>query len=247
MSGDLVGEYVRRFSVPTYDVGPDNRMKLGAVLRHVQETSEQHVDLLHIGYEELREKTGLVFFLISNRMKIYRRPAHREKVEVRTHPRGRGGVRFYRDFKFYDGDGALLIDAMQTTVLADAETHRVRRPQAFIDLGVFKDVPVDREEQTVRVETPAELPLCGERPVYRSDLDSNGHMNNAVYADIVADFLPQGVPEGSVRALQIDYLGETPPGDTLRIFAAANGGRVLMRGENAAGLSFQARAALSGE
>lgn len=242
MSGELSAEYVRRFTVPVYDVGPDNRMKLGAILRHVQETSEQHVDLLHIGYEELREKTGLVFFLISNRMRFRRRPAHREKVEVRTHPRGRAGARFYRDFKFYDEGGALLIDAMQTTVLADAETHRVRRPQAFIDLGVFPDVPIEPEEKMVRIETPAELPFCGERPVYRSDLDSNGHMNNAVYADIVADFLPRGVSEGLVRALQIDYLGETPPGDTLRLFAAAGGGQVLMRGENAAGLSFEARA-----
>lgn len=247
MSGDLVGEYVRRFTVPIYDVGPDNRMKLGAVLRHVQETSEQHVDLLHIGYEELRDRSGLVFFLVSNRVRLLRRPAHREKVEVRTHPRGRGGVRFYRDFKFYGGDGALLIEAMQTTVLADAETHRVRRPQAFIDLGIFRDVPVDPGEQMVRVGTPADLPFCGERPVYRSDLDSNGHMNNAVYADVVADFLPGGVSEEVVSALQIDYLGETPSGDTLRIFAAADVGQVLMRGENAAGLSFEARAALSRE
>ncbi|QAT51164.1 hypothetical protein EQM14_16105 [Caproiciproducens sp. NJN-50] len=240
MREDLTAEYVRRLTVPVYDVGPDNRMKLGAVLRHVHETSEQHVDLLHIGYEEFLEKTGLVFFLVCNRVKIFRLPSHREKIEVRTHPRGRGGVRFYRDFKFYDESGALLIDAMQVTVLADAATHQLRRPQAFIDLHVFRDVPVDPEEKMVRAITPDDLPLVGERPVYRSDLDSNGHMNNAVYADIVDDFLPDAAGD-AVSGLQIDYLGEMSPGDRLRLFARRQGGEALVRGENSAGLSFEAR------
>jgi acyl-ACP thioesterase len=215
-------------------------MTLGAVLRHVQETSEQHVDLLHIGYEELREKTGLVFFLVCNRVKISRLPCHREKIEVRTHPRGRGGVRFYRDFKFYDESGALIIDAMQVTVLADAATHHVRRPQAFVELGVFRDEPVDPREKMVRAATPADLPAVGERPVYRSDLDSNGHVNNCVYADIVMDFLPQSETE-RVCGLQIDYLGETPPGDSLRLFARRQETETRMRGENSHGLSFEAR------
>lgn len=243
MKEDLTAEYVRRFTVPVYDVGPDNRMKLGAVLRHVQETSEQHVDLLHIGYEEFLGKTGLVFFLVCNRMKIFRLPCHREEIEIRTHPRGRGGVRFYRDFKFYDESGALIVDAMQVTVLADAATHRVHRPQAFTELGVFRDVPVDPDEKMVRAVTPENLPLVGERPVYRSDLDSNGHMNNAVYADIVADFLPEQAGD-MVRGVQIDYLGETPPGDRLRLFARRESGEALMRGENSGGLSFEARVLL---
>ena len=240
MSGDLTAEYVRGLTVPVFDVGPDDRMKLGAVLRNVQETSEQHVDLLHIGYEEFRDRCGLVFFLISNRMRIFRLPAHREKIEIKTHPRGRGAARFYRDFKFYDESGALIVECMQTTVLADAATHRVRRPRAFTDLGVFRDFPIEPEEKMVRIEVPDDLPQVGEREVRRSDLDSNGHMNNAVYADIVEDFLPE--PERPVRGLQIDYLGETSPGDTLKIFAGTRGGgTVLMRGENSGGLSFEAR------
>ncbi|MFU0832040.1 MAG: Acyl-ACP thioesterase [Oscillospiraceae bacterium] len=240
MNEDLTAEYVRRFTVPVYDVGPDNRMKLGAVLRHVQETSEQHVELLHIGYEELLEKTGLVFFLICSRLRIFRLPSHREKIEVRTHPRGRGGVRFYRDYKFYDESGALLIDAMQVSVLADAATHRVRRPQAFVDLGIFPDFPVDPNQKMVRAATPENLPYVGQRPVYRSDLDSNGHMNNAVYADILLDFLPGLPSEQPIRGLQIDYLTETAPGDILRIFAQREGKKTLMRGENSKGLSFEA-------
>jgi len=240
MKEDLTAEYMRSTTVPVYDVGPDNSMKLGAVLRHVHETSEQHVDVLNIGAEELLQKTGLVFFLVCNRMRIFRLPQHREKINIYTHPRGRGGVRFYRDFKFYDENGALLVDAMQVTVLADAVTHRVRRPQAFIDLGIFPDLPVDAKEKMVRVVTPKDLPLVGERPVYRSDLDANGHMNNAVYADIISDFLPEynGSP---IRGLQLDYLTETAPGDRLRLFAQRCGNETLMRGENSKGLSFEAR------
>lgn len=244
MKDDRTAEYIRSFTVPVCDVGPDNRMKLGAVLRNVQETSEQHVDLLHIGFEELREKCGLVFFLIMNRMKVYRLPAHREKIDMKTHPRGRGGARFYRDFKWYDESGALIVDCMQSTVIADAATHQVRRPSEFTNLGVFHDFPVEKEERMVRVAAPEDLPLVGERKVRRSDLDTNRHMNNAVYADVVEDFMPESAAGKPVRFLQIDYLGETPPGDCLRVFARETGGEVLMRGENSKGLSFAARVLL---
>ena len=240
MNEDERNEYVLPFLVPVADVGPDGRMKLGAVLRYVQEASERHVDLLHIGYEEMREKTGMVFFLVCNRAKIFRLPSHREKIEVRTHPRGRCAARFYRDFKFYDESGAILIDAMQVTVLANAATHRVQRPQAFVNLHVFPDVPVPKPERMVHVAAAADLPAVGERPVYRSDLDSNGHMNNAVYADIVSDFLPEQ-PGDKISGLQIDYLGETSPGDKLHLFARRQGGEALLRGENSKGLSFEAR------
>lgn len=240
MKEDLSTEYVHRFAVPIYDVGPDNRLKLGAILRDVHETSEQHLDLLHMGYDEMREKTGMVFFLVCNRVKIFRLPLLREKVEIRTHPRGRGGVRFYRDFKFYDENGTMLIDEMQITVLADDATHHVQRPQAFTNLKIFRDWPVDPKEKMVRVVTPKTMPKVGERVAYRSDLDSNGHMNNAVYGDIVSDFLPE--PEKRpVSGVQIDYRKETPVGDTLQIFSCGQAGETLMRGENSGGVSFEAR------
>lgn len=242
MTQDLIGEYSRSLNIPVYDVGPKDTLKFGSALRLVQETSEQHMGVLRVGYEAMRRAAGLVFFIISTRVKINRMPEHRERVTIKTHPRGRGGAQFYRDFRFYAEDGELLIDVMQTTVLANAETHKVQRPQALKPFGIYPENVVEPEERMERFPVPDGLPLLGERRALYSDLDANGHMNNTVYGDIVWDFLPPDVRDAA-RQIQINYLGETEQCDTLNISGAECGGKFLMRGENANGLSFTASAA----
>ncbi len=240
MNEDLIAEYTRSLRIPVYDVGPKNTLKFGSALRLVQETSEQHLGLTHVSYEELRSKAGLVFFIISTRVKIHRMPLHSEKVVIKTHPRGRGGAQFYRDFKFYAEDGSLLIDVMQTTILADAETHKIHRPQELRPFGIYPEFNVEQEERMERFRVPESLPKAGERRVFHSDLDANGHMNNSVYGDVVSDFIPDSIRDRA-ETVQINYISETPEGDVLKIIAGEENGYYLMRGDNAAGTSFTAR------
>lgn len=239
MDKSVVDEYSRTLRVPIYDVGAERTLKLGSVLRLAQETSEQHLDLLRVGYERLRED-GLVFFIISSLVKIRRLPAHGEKITIKTHPRGRGGAQFYRDFLFYSGEER-IVSVMQTTVMADARTHKVRRPQDLMRYGVFSDEPVPREERIERCEVSGELPLAGERRVRHSDLDSNGHMNNTVYGDIVADFLPADVLAKGPRELLITYYRECREGDVLQIREGGTEKGVLLYGTSGGARSFAAR------
>jgi acyl-ACP thioesterase len=239
MDEPVVREYSRTLRIPIYEVGAERTLKLGSVLRLAQETSEQHLDLLRVGYERLRED-GLVFFIISSLVKVRRLPEHGEEITIRTHPRGRGGVQFYRDFIFYSG-GEQILSVMQTTVMADAATHRVRRPQNLMRYGVFSDEPVPKEEQVERCEVPEDLPHAGERRVSHSDLDLNGHMNNTVYGDIVTDFLPAGVLEKGFREVQITYYKECREGDVLEIRAGTAASGVLLRGSCGGACSFTAR------
>ena len=236
---ELVAEYSRSLTVPVYDVGRGNRLKLGSALRLVQETSEQHLRLLHISYEELRGKGNLVFFIISTRLRVRRMPAHAEPVTIKTHPRGRHGVQFYRDYGFYGSDGELLIDVMQTSVLADARTHKLQRPQALKPFWDYPDEEIPKEERVERFRVPESLPRVGARTVFRSDLDANGHMNNCVYGDVVADCLPEAVLR-SLGTVQINYLLETEEGDELTVYGGEDRGRFLLRGENPRGVSFTA-------
>jgi acyl-ACP thioesterase len=239
MTKKMIDEYSRSLRVPVYDVGPSDKLQFGAALRLVQETSEQHLGVLHVGYEDMLKASGFVFFIISTRAEIIRMPAHNEMITIKTHPCGRGGAQFYRDFKFYDGDGRLIIDAMQTTVVADAKTRKVQRPQVLKPFGIYPENIIKPEERMSRFNVPEDLPFAGERDVFYSDLDANGHMNNSVYGDVVTDFIPDEM-RGKACTVQINYLGETGRGDTLKVNAGFKDGKYLMRGENRKGLSFTA-------
>lgn len=239
MTTDIVKEYSRTLRIPVYDVGPANTLKFGSALRLVQETSEQHLGVTHVSYEEMREKSGLVFFIISTRAKLLRMPAHKEEITITTRPCGHGGAQFYRSFLFYGAGKELLIDVTQTTVLADAATHKVQRPQLLKPYGIYPENVILPKDRLERFTVPEDLPFIGDRRVFHSDLDANGHMNNSVYGDIVWDFLPPGVRRVTGE-IQINYLCETSEGDTLKIYAGESGGEFLMRGQNSTGLSFTA-------
>lgn len=236
---ELVEEYSRSLSVPVYEVGRGNKLKLGSALRLVQETSEQHLRLMHISYEELRGKGNLVFFIISTRVKVCRMPMHAEPIVIKTHPCGRCGVQFYRDYEFYDENGSLLIEVMQTSVLADAATHKVQRPQALKPFWDYPEKTIPAEKRIERFRVPEELPQIGVRNVYSSDVDANGHMNNCTYGDVVADCLPYEMLK-SLGVVQINYLCETEEGDRLTVCAGSRDGVFLIRGANSRGVSFTA-------
>lgn len=233
-------EYSRSLAIPVYDVGPGDTLKLGAALRLVQETSEQHLARLGVGYEALRKETGLVFFIVSVAVKIFRFPRHGEKIRISTRPRGQNRAEYYRDFRFFGPGDEPLLTVMQVTVLADARTHRVKRVRNLAGFGDRATMPVDPAELAERFPMPADLPPLGERRVFHSDLDANGHVNNAVYGDTVWDFLPPDVRRAA-REIRIDYRGETEEGDALRVSGGSREGKYYLNGQNANGLSFYSR------
>lgn len=233
-------EYSRRITVPAYDAGPGGLLKPGAAFRLSQETSEQHLEKLGVGYESLKEQTGLVFFMVEGRLRIFRLPARSEEIRISTRPRGQDRAEYYRDFRFFGAGDELLLSCMQVTVLADCVTHRVKRVHSGLEaFGPNAVKPVVPEDGIPRMELPAELAPLGERKIFYSDLDANGHTNNAVYCDVVWDFLPPAL-RGTAGEIRISYRSETPEGDTLRVSGAENGGKYFLRGDHSAGMSFSA-------
>lgn len=233
-----IEEYSRTVRVASYEVGLQNTLKLSALLHMCQETSENHLASLGIGYQKMKED-GIVFLIITNAVKIHRMPASAEVVTIKTHPRGSDKAQFYRDFQIYAGE-ELLADVMQSSVAANPLNHKILRPQEFYAYGIFVDEKVPPEDRLTRIRAKG-LSELGERPVRYSDLDYNGHVNNTIYGDIVEDFLPGGMIGRQLRAVQIDYVNESMLGETLQLFGGEEDGIITLQGFNPRGLGFSAR------
>ncbi len=239
---DLVKEYSRTQRVASYEVGAQCILRLSVLLRMCQDVSEQNLALLGLSYEKMRAD-GFVFLLITNRAKITRMPLHNEAVTIKTHPRGVSGAQFYRDFEIYSGEEK-IIDVMQTSILADVNTHKILRPKQFLDYGIFTGEKIPEEDRIPKITVPEGLPQVGERTVRYSDLDYNMHLNNTVYCDIITDFLPGGALGRQYSEIQINYITESALGDTLKIYAGEQDGRILMQGVNERGCGFTASAVM---
>lgn len=233
----MVEEYERKLQVATYEVGADSRLKLSVLLRICQETSEQHLEQVNLGYERLKNE-GLVFLIISNAASIRRLPRLGESITVKTHPRGTLGVHFYRDFDFYAG-GERIVHVMQSSVSVDPASHKPLRPKVFLSYQVFRDEKLPREERVEKIAAPA-MPELGRRIIRYSDIDYNNHLNNAVYGDITEDFLPGGMQGRSPSYVQIDYVSEAFLGEELKICGQEQDGQAVLQGFHERGLCFSA-------
>lgn len=138
-----VEEFSRTVQVASYEVGANEKIKLSVLLRMAQETSEQHLGELGIGYERLKAD-GIVFLMTNYRLLIKRLPVHNDVLTIKTHPRGTVGVQFYRDFVVY-ANGEEIARIMQTSVSANPDTHKILRPKVFLAYNIFQDAKVPRK------------------------------------------------------------------------------------------------------
>lgn len=234
---EVTGAYFeRKVRVESYQIGMSGHIRLSALLRMEQETGDEHMDALGLGYEKL-VGDGVAILLVANRVQIARLPVRNELLTVSTRPRGTAGVQMFRDFAFSSG-GEALARIRQVTVCVDPATHRPLRPEALYRYGIFRHEAMPREGRVDRLRPPEGLPVLGERPVRYSDLDTNNHLTNTIYGDIVEDFLPEDFRD--YRFAQINYVAESKLGDVLRMRGGEEGGRFVLRGENRAGLGFSA-------
>jgi acyl-ACP thioesterase len=237
-----VKEFEREVCIATYEVSAQSILKLSVMLRICQETSEQHLASLDIGYERLKAD-GLVFLITRTAVKINRMPVHGEHVVVKTHPCGMVGAQYYRDFLFYS-NGEKIIDVMQASVAANTETHKILHPREFQKYGIDPSPNGVTDVRLGKITFPQDLSLQGKRPIRFSDLDYNSHLNNAVYGDIICDYLPNGATGRQFSEIQINYVNESKLGETLQVYAEEKNGVMNMYGDNERGRGFECKAIL---
>ena len=203
--------FERQAQVESYEIGANGRVRLSALLRMEQETGDEHMDALGLGYERMQQD-GIAVLITENSVTVQQMPVRGEKLRLTTRVLGSAGVHLYRDFVYYRG-AEPLVHIRQVSVCVDWRSHRPLRPDALYQYGVFHREAVPREERVARVRFREPPPLLGERPVRYSDLDQNRHLNNTVYGDIVEDFLPEEFRNW--QRVHISYIAEAKLGDVL--------------------------------
>ena len=202
---------------------------------------KKHLAALGVGYEKLKAD-GMVFLIAKSESLIKRMPAHTEELRIVTKPQGVKGAEFYRDYEFFVGEESIAY-VMQTSVAANTQTHRILHPRKFAAYGLDASVNGLTEHTLSRIKT-GELPFLGERVIRYSDLDYNGHLNNAIYGDIFYDFVPGGIMGKKAHPGTNQFCQRKPVGETIRIFGGQQDSQVLLYGENSRGRAFEVSAEL---
>lgn len=184
-------EFTKEIQISDYECDVHNKLRLSDILRHMQDISAGHLVELGLPSSVLFEK-GQVFLLSKISLDIDERPCAGDVIRFVTTPKRPLGAQFLRVNELYK-DGRCLMRARTTWLLVNPENHQILRPAKFEwNLPLLRDE--DAETLTKqRLSPPGAWEKAGTHHVSFSELDVNRHMNNAIYADIVCDAVPQDI------------------------------------------------------
>lgn len=197
--------------------------KPSAILTAMQETAGMHSHILGCGRETLVQK-GVVWVLTRCEVQMEKEARMGSRLSIETFPMPLRRWFFPRYFVFRDEEGAQVGAAGTLWVLFDLEKRCMVAP------GDVAGAIPDNSDLTPPLGVPGPVPrLTGETaasartPVY-SELDVNGHVNNARYADWLCDALGLEVMrEYRVKTMRLSYAAEIRPGQAMELRLTRDG------------------------
>lgn len=207
--------YTQSFTIDIRQADCFGNLSAGALLSFVQEVSGHHSDLLGLTWEDLARR-HLFWAVARHRVQLSRVPRVGETITLETWPCPTTRVAYPRSVIAYDGDGQEIFRSLSLWVLMNADTRAMIRPDSsgVEVMGLTRGLELDAPGSIV----PARCANTQRRPVRYSDLDRNGHMNNARYLSWAEDLLPSTFHrEHPLKELVVCYLNEAREGQDLEL------------------------------
>jgi len=173
---------------------------------------------------------GMVFLVSRMTMRIIRNVKSGEDITLATYERGVKGPMFNRNYEVLDKDKNVIVECKSAWVLCDPASRKILRPATLgRKVGeAWEKLPLCPDPVKLRVPENAEY--VGSREIRYSDIDANGHVFNAFYADIACDFLPYEMTSRPLREFSINFQHEAKMGDTLKIYTQIEDDRATVVG-----------------
>jgi acyl-ACP thioesterase len=194
-------------SVGLGDVSPAGRARFDAIARWLQDAA--YADWVDAGLDD-----GGVWIVRRLALRVHRFPGVREEIEVATFCSGTGALVAERR-STVSVDGEALVEAVALWVHLDPDgVHPRPLPHGFET--VYGAAAAGRRVRA-RLRHPAEPPADASRRPWRfraADLDLAGHVNNAVYWQVVEEELLAAEPAGGVD-VEIEYRAAADVGEAV--------------------------------
>ncbi len=190
-----------------------DRLRPSMLLFFAQDAATSHCAEIGMDWNTMAAR-GMFWAVTRTKVEIHRLPHRGETVTVETWPMTNTRVAYPRATEMYDEKGELLVRMVSIWVLMDIEKRSMILPaKSGLDF-----CGADRGTE---LKPPAGLPVFpAEREAVRtvrySDLDINGHLNNARYLDWVNDLTDSEFHRNhSLRQMVICYISEAREGQEI--------------------------------
>lgn len=183
-------------------------IRLDVLLLLLQEAAILHSEA--VGFtEEYMERTKSAWFLNKLSLSMEELPKRRERITVKTWSKEFFSFKAIREFELYRKD-MLIGKASSQWFFIDSEQKRLKRIPEEVK-SFYGEYPqsVDLDLSFLDKREPSFKVDCSKTFTLRHcDIDSNGHLNNTVYAQFVIDVIKQLSPSFRYKRFHILYKKE---------------------------------------
>jgi len=169
-----------KYQVHSFEVDPFHRLGIVNLCHYFQESAWNHAKHLGLGFSDLADK-GKMWVLVKLGIQIDYLPQWNEKLELMTWSRGKRSLFALRDFEVYNSAKQKIIKGSSEWVIVNAKSHRPQRIDSIIDKIPVLPMKKCFNENIDTIEHIELEDFCHKYQVCYSDLDFNGHVNNAKY------------------------------------------------------------------
>ncbi|MCR5350518.1 MAG: hypothetical protein K6E20_05980 [Acholeplasmatales bacterium] len=178
--------YDKDFFIHTSFVDRYDYLRPFAIWELFQATAGKHADLIGVGFDDV-VKLNLLWIVQYQEFKVVgNMPKYGQTVHIKTWPHEKNRLEFPREYEIYDGDGNLSITAISSWFIVDKDSHRIVRGDEVKFNGEFEDFThyPNYRRKKLNLEPVGDVKKFNYK-VLLTDLDHNGHTNNAKYFDMV--------------------------------------------------------------
>lgn len=187
-------------------------LKLRSIIDYMQDCSTFQSEDAGVGVKYLT-KEHKAWLLSSWHIKVLRCPALGERIAISTWPTSVKGIYGYRNFQLKDEAGNYLVKAASLWFLYDTEKNVPIRvlPEDIAPYGPYEP-ELELPPAPRKIAIPQEYEEKEAILVGRHHIDTNHHVNNAVYVDFAREVIPSGIRIQEIRA---DYKKAALLGDVV--------------------------------
>ena len=214
-------KFTEKHTVPCYDTDASWRLKPTSFMNMAQEAAGRHAVHLGFGYDDLI-KTNTAWILSRVHVEFVDTPKWREEITLNTWHKGLNRLFFLRDFLITDNEGRERVKATTSWLVLNLETRRlVRDPNLMEDGTVCSENVIETPADKVQMPKDVEAELVRTHLVSYSDIDTNGHTNNAMYMQWSMNVVGYEITSSRpVKEFTINFNHETKAGDHVEIYRA---------------------------
>jgi len=212
-------KFTQNFTIPCYDTDASWRLKPTSFMNLAQEAAGLHAVHLGFGYDDLIVN-NTAWILSRVHIEFLDTPTWRENITLTTWHKGLNRLFYLRDFILTDENGKERAKATTSWLVLNLETRRlVRDPQLMEEGTVNLENAIETPADKVQLPKDVEPVLAFEHVVGYSDVDMNGHANNAMYMQWAMDAVDYDIASARpVRELTINFNHETKAGDSVALY-----------------------------